>query len=132
MLARRDRELTGPYWAAVDQLELVRPVCRSCARSHFSPQVLCPWCQSSDWSYQPSSGRGSVYSHTTIHRPPDLTFAVPYVVADVEMDEGWRLFSWIVNCDAADVSIGMDVTVVFAAGPDGELLPFFEPAKALS
>jgi uncharacterized OB-fold protein len=132
MLARSDRQLTGPYWAGIDQRQLTRPVCASCGRSHFSPQVVCPWCQSSDWSYQPSSGCGSVYSHTTIHRPPDAAFVGPYVVADIEMDEGWRLFSWIINCDPADVSIGMDVVVVFAPGPDGDLLPFFEPAKALS
>ena len=50
-------------------------------------------------------------------------------MADIEMEEGWRLFSWITNCDPANVSIGMDVTVTFAPGADGEVLPVFEPAE---
>jgi uncharacterized OB-fold protein len=128
-MKRSDRELTGPYWAAIDRHELFRPVCGPCGRSHFAPQLLCPRCWSSDWSYQRSTGRGSIYSHTTIHRPPDPRFAAPYVVADIEMAEGWRLFSWITNCDPSDVSIGMDVAVAFAPGVDGELLPVFEPVE---
>jgi len=128
-MLRSDRELTGPYWAAIDRHELTRPVCGSCGRSHFNPQVVCPWCLSADWSYEMSSGRGSVYSYTTIQRPPDPTYIAPYVVADVEMEEGWRLFSWITNCEPSNVSIGMDVTVAFLPGVDGELLPVFEPAE---
>ena len=129
MSSRADRTLTGPYWAAVERSELVRPVCGGCGKSHFSPQVVCPWCQSSEWSYQPSTGRGTVYSHTTIHRPPDPSFVAPYVVADIEMDEGWRLFSWIVGCEPEEVGIGMAVRVTFAPGIDGDLLPAFEPAR---
>lgn len=128
-MLRNNRELTGPYWAAIDRRELTRPVCGSCGRSHFAPQLLCPWCRSADWAYQRSSGRGSIYSHSTIHRAPDPRFTTPYVVADIEMAEGWRLFSWITNCSPSDVSIGMNVTVEFAPGVDGELLPVFEPAE---
>ncbi len=127
ILERSDRALTGPYWAAIDGRELTRPVCNSCSRSHFSPQVVCPWCQSSDWAYQPSSGRGSVYSYTVIHRPPEPGFTAPYVVADIEMAEGWRLFSWIKKCDPGDVSIGMEVSVEFEPGIDGDMLPVFVP-----
>lgn len=126
---RSQRELTGPFWAAVDRGQLVRPVCRRCGRSHFRPQVLCPHCQSSDWAYEPSTGRGQVYSHTTIHRAPDPTFDPPYVVADVELEEGWRMFSWIVNCSPADVSIDLSVRVCFVPGPDGRLVPAFEPEQ---
>lgn len=125
--ARTDRELTGPFWAAVDRGELVRPVCGPCGRSHFSPQVVCPWCQSSGWSYEASTGLGSVYSHTTIHRPPDPRFEPPYVVADVELDEGWRMFGRLVGCAPHDVEIDMRVRVCFVDGPDGERLAAFEP-----
>ena len=130
MSRRADRELTGTYWAAVDEHRLVRPRCNACGRSHFSPQVVCPWCQSSDWRYEPSSGHGEVVSHTTVHRPPDPSFTAPYVVADVEVDEGWRLLTWIVDCDPAYVEIGMRVEVCFVPGADGETLPAFRPAGA--
>lgn len=70
-----------------------------------------------------------MHSHTTLHRPPEPGFEVPYVVADIEMDEGWRLFSWITGCDPSQVVIGMRVTVDFAPGTDGELLPVFVPVE---
>lgn len=127
MVTRTERELTGPFWAAVEHRSLVRPVCADCGRSHFSPQLVCPWCQSSDWSYQPSTGRGVVYSHTTIHRPPEPAFTAPYTVIDVELDEGWRMLSWLAHCEPGDVAIGMPVRVVFLAGAHGHLLPMFEP-----
>ncbi len=126
---RSERELTGPYWAAVERDRLVRPVCEACGRSHFTPQVACPWCGSTEWVYTASSGRGSIYSHTTVHRPPDPTFTAPYVVADVEMDEGWRLFTWIVGCEPGDVHIGMEVAVRFIDGPDGRRMPAFAPTN---
>ena len=127
MTTRADRPLTGPYWAAVDDHRLVRPRCDACGRSHFSPQVVCPWCQSPDWTWTPSSGTGTVVSHTTIHRAPDPSFTAPYVVADVEMSEGWRLLSWIVGCRPDEVHIDMPVEVRFVPGADGEALPAFAP-----
>ena len=127
MTARVERELTGPFWAAVERGELVRPVCARCQCSFFSPQVVCPRCQSPEWNYQQSSGRGEVVSHTTIHRPPDPRFEAPYVVADVEVDEGWRMFTWIVGCDPSEVSIGQRVEVCFMPGIDGDPVPAFAP-----
>ena len=124
---RYERPLTGPFWQAVDERRLVRPRCRSCGSSFFSPQVVCPSCQSAHWSYAPSRGVGVVYSHTTVHRPPDPSFTAPYVIADVELDEGWRMFAWIVNCKPDAVHIGMPVQVCFVPGADGELVPAFEP-----
>lgn len=130
MVRRVDRTLTGDFWAAIDQRQLVRPVCASCQRNFFSPQVVCPSCQSADWSYESSGGEGRIYSHTTIHRPPTPDLAAPYVVADVELVEGWRMFAWIVNCPPTDVHIDQQVQVCFVDGPDGELLPAFEPVAS--
>ncbi len=127
---RSRRPLTGPFWAAVDRHELVRPVCERCGKSFFTPQVLCPVCQSSSWSYRPSTGRGRVHSHTTIHRPPDPTFTAPYIVADVELDEGWRMLTWIVDCEPEEVRIDLPVRVRFVEGPGGDVLPAFAPDRA--
>lgn len=124
---RADRGLTGPFWAGVDRGELVRPVCGRCGRSFFTPQVVCPYCGSGRWSYEPSAGRGTVYSFTVVHRPPEPAFAAPYTLAIVDVAEGWHLLTWIVDCPATDVRIGMDVQVRFVPGPDGALLPAFAP-----
>ena len=127
---RSQRPLTGEFWAAVDRGELVRPVCNDCGRSFFVPQFACPYCQSTRWAYEPSSGRGRVYSHTTVHRPPTPAFDAPYVLADVDVEEGWHLLTWIVHCEPDHVSINMPVSVRFVTGPDGHRLPAFAPDEA--
>lgn len=124
------RPLTGEFWAAVNRGELVRPVCNDCGQSFFVPQFACPRCQSTDWDYQPSTGRGRVYSHTTIHRPPTPAFTAPYVMADVDVEEGWHLLTWIVDCEPEQVAIDMPVSVKFVTGPDGHRLPAFAPDEA--
>ena len=52
------------------------------------------------------------------------------MVADVEVDEGWRLLTWIVDCDPADVTSGLAVEVCFVPGADGQTLPAFTPRPA--
>lgn len=126
---RAGRALTGEFWAGVDRGELLRPVCRRCERSFFTPQVVCPLCGSGQWSYEPSAGLGVVYSFTVVHRPPEPAFEAPYVLAVVDVTEGWGLLTWIVGCPTDEVRIGMEVQVRFTAGPDGALLPAFAPRR---
>ncbi|WP_420638855.1 Zn-ribbon domain-containing OB-fold protein [Candidatus Poriferisocius sp.] len=125
---RTERPLTGPFWAAVNRHELVRPVCGACGVSFFVPQFACPRCQSTRWTFEPSSGRGRVHSHTTVYRPPTPEFVGPYVLADVDVEEGWHLLTWIVDCEPDEVYIDMAVAVRFVPGPDGRDLPAFAPA----
>ena len=124
---RADRALTGEFWSSIDREVLLRPVCTRCARSFFTPQVVCPHCGCEQWSYEPSEGRGTIYSFTVVHRPPDPSFAAPYVLAIVDMTEGWSLLTWIVDCPPSEVQVGMAVQVRFVPGPDGALLPAFAP-----
>ena len=127
---RAGRELTGEFWAGIDRGELLRPVCGRCERSFFTPQVVCPSCGHEQWSYEPSTGRGTVYSFSVVHRPPEPGFEAPYVLAIVDVAEGWSLLTWIVDCPAPDVRIGLDVQVRFVPGPDGALLPAFAPVTS--
>ena len=68
-----------------------------------------------------------MYSFTVVRRPPEPAFEAPYVLAIVDVTEGWSLLTWIVDCPVPDVHIGMEVEVRFTAGPDGALLPAFAP-----
>ena len=126
---RSSRELTGEFWAGVDRGELVRPVCGRCGRSFFTPRVICPFCRWERWSYEPSAGHGTVYSYTVVHRPPEPAFEAPYVLAIVDVTEGWHLLTWIVDCAPEQVHIGMEVEVRFVPGADGATLPAFAPLR---
>jgi uncharacterized OB-fold protein len=118
-------ELTRPFWEAAAAHRLVRPVCDRCGASFFVPQQVCPHCHSEAWTYRASSGRGVVSSCTVVHRGPTRDFTVPYVVAIVDLDEGWFMMSNIVHCDAGSVVIGQRVVVDFQRRADGVVLPVF-------
>jgi uncharacterized OB-fold protein len=120
--------LTAPFWEHASRRELVRPRCDACGRSFFTPQVACPECLSESWTWTLSSGLGRIYSHTTCHRAPAPGFEVPYVLAVVDLEEGWSMLTDVVECDPADVEIGMAVTVTWLDIGDGFLLPVFRAA----
>tara|TARA_B110000014_G_C19879923_1_gene455444 strand:+ start:57 stop:452 length:396 start_codon:yes stop_codon:yes gene_type:complete len=121
-------QLTSEFWDRAKSKKLVRPVCDNCGNNFFSPQLICPDCHQESWSYQESSGEGEIYSYTVIHRPPDTTFPSPLIVADIELDEGWRMFSWIIESDPTEVDIGRKVNVCFEEF-SGRTLPVFTLKK---
>ena len=122
--------LTRPFWEAASRHELVRPWCHSCQQSFFTPQVVCPTCGSEQWSYEPSVGTGRVASYTVVHRPPSPAFEAPYVLADVDVDDGWHLLSNIEGCPPDAVTIGMRVRVAWRDLGEGATLPVFRPEEA--
>ena len=124
-------DLTQPFWEAAARRELVRQVCTRCGASVFTPQIACPRCLSERLVWTRSSGRGVVYSYTVCHRPPSPAYEVPYVLAIVDLEEGWSMLSNVVGCDPADARIGLLVRVAWLELGDSLLLPVFEPEGAL-
>jgi uncharacterized OB-fold protein len=122
--------LTAEFWAAAARGELVRPVCRSCGRSFFTPQIACPYCLAIDWRYQVSDGRGVLYSHAVVRRPPVDGMSVPYVLAIVDLDEGWSMLTNLTDCAPENARIGMRVAVTWRT--DGtRQLPVFRPVSGV-
>lgn len=117
--------LTAAFWAAAARHELVRPVCANCGRNFFTPQIACPACLSEDWSYRVSSGRGTVYSATVVHKAPGPGFDVPFRLGVVDLDEGWSMLANLVGGpDDRLPAIGAAVEVTWVER-DGRVLPAF-------
>ena len=110
-----DPELTKPFWEAAKRHELLIPRCSACDRFFFYPRHTCPHCMSPDWEWAPVSGRGRVYSFTLVRRPANPAFGddVPYPYAVVELDEGPRMITNIVDCPVEAIEIDMPVRVRF-------------------
>jgi len=125
----RPSPLTQPYWDAAREHRLVLPKCKACGKHFFRPEVVCKHCNSRDWTYVPSAGKGSLYSYSVVHRAPTPAFEVPFVLAIVELDEGVTMFSNIVDCPIESVRIGMPLSVAFKRVTDGITLPVFKPAS---
>ena len=124
--------VTAPYWEGARRHELVLPRCEGCGLVFAYPRRFCPGCWCGDHCWQRMGGWGRIWTFTEVHVAfYDDTWAgdVPYVVAVVELDEGPRLLSNLVESDPDRLSIGDRVQVVFPDRPDGEVtLPMFRVA----
>ncbi len=124
---------TRPYWEAAKRHELLIRRCRACGRPYFYPRDFCPECFSFDVEWVKASGRGTIYSFTICHRPaPGFEEDVPYNLALVDLEEGARMMSTIVECPDSGLKIGMPVEVVFDDITEEVTLPRFRPIKAHS
>jgi uncharacterized OB-fold protein len=122
--------LTAPFWEAAARSTLVRQVCGACGQNFFTPRLACPNCLSESWSWEESSGRGRIYSFTVCHRAPVPGFSVPYVLAIVELDEGWSMLTNLVDGEPSEIDIGTQVQVAWLSVADGQTLPVFRLAAA--
>ncbi len=121
---------TRAYWEGCARHEIVLQRCSECGTVQQRPRALCVACLTDSIEHFRASGRGSVYTYTVTHQnqAPAFRKALPYVLAYVELEEGPRLLTNLVDCDPARVSIGMPVVVDWADLDDGMSVPRFRPA----
>jgi len=126
----RPSPFSRPFWEAARRHELLIQRCRACSAYIFYPRLNCPECGSRDLEWMGVSGKGKVYSYTVARRATHPAFAgrVPYVIAIVELEEGPRLTTNIVDCDPDSVRIDMPVEVAFEDVDATTSLVMFRPA----
>jgi len=121
---------TRPFWEAAKQHELRYQVCNACSGLVFYPRRHCPHCMSFDLRWEQSKGEGAIYSFTVIRQigHPFFCARQPYVVALIDLDEGFRLMSHVmVDKGAVDgIAIGQRVRVDWE-DYDEVSLPVFVP-----
>ena len=120
------------YWEKCKAHELWLRHCRACDNTYFYPRDICPECFSRDTDWVQSSGQGTLYAFTIVHRGPVPAFRdrIPYIAALVELEGGARMPTNLVDVDPdpANVKIGMAVQVTFDDLNDDISLPKFRPA----
>lgn len=118
------------FWEGCRRRELVIQRCRQCATFRHYPRPMCPRCNSTETEWVKVSGRGKLYSWTVVHHPVHPAFAeVPYIVAIVELEEGVRLITNIVDCLPEELYGSMPVEVVFETVSQDFVLPMFRPSQ---
>jgi uncharacterized OB-fold protein len=119
--------LTGEFYGWCTKGELRFQKCSDCGAWRHVPREMCPDCGSTEWDWQKSSGAGKVFTWTVAERPlhPAFADAAPYAPVVVEMEEGVRVLTEIVDCPPSELKIDMPVEVVFDAVTDGVTLPKF-------
>ncbi len=116
-------------WCKQHELRFQR--CRDCRAWRHVPREICPACGSWEWEWSRSSGRGTVFTWTVIARAlhPAFQHDTPYAPVVIEMHEGVRLLSQVVDCAPDQLRIGMPVEVVFDAVTPEITLPKFRRAR---
>ena len=117
----------GPYWQAAKHHELRLPKCNHCGSWVYPIAPLCQECWSDDLVWTQLGGHGVVSSWVVYHRAFDPSFEadLPYMVVQVDLDEGVRLMSNLIDVQRGDVYAGMPVRVEFEdVTPDIALVKF--------
>lgn len=117
----------APFFAAANEKRLVVQRCVGCGALRFPPRELCSACLSTDAAWTEVSGRGTVFSFNVMHQIYHPAFAaeVPYAVVVVQLAEGPKLISNLVDCPVDAIEIGMPVEVVFERVSPDVTLPKF-------
>lgn len=123
---------TAAYWEGCRRHELLIQRCTQCSEYQFYPRVLCSACLSEQVEWVRSSGRGHVLTFTIVRRAVSEAYApeVPYVVALVQLAEGPRMMSNLVQCEPDSVKVGMPVEVIFEDWSKETTIPKFRPATS--
>jgi hypothetical protein len=90
---------------------------------------MCPHCRSLEFEASELSGQGTLYSYAVLHHPRNPAFDYPVLAALVDLDEGIRLVSNLVDVEPAGIRIGMRLEVTFVPTAGDRSVPVFRPAS---
>ncbi len=118
---------TQPFWDGTAAGELRVQHCLACDLHYFYPRPFCPHCGASEVEWVTAAGRATLYSYVINHRPAP-GFEAPYAIAVVELDEGVRMMTNIVNTDITPENLRLDMPLRVVFAPRGDVfVPLFEP-----
>ncbi len=122
----------APFFAAAREQRLVMPRCTKCGTRRFPPRETCSMCLGRDFDWAESSGRGRIVTYNVMHQVyhPGFAGEVPYAVVLVELEDGGRLVSNVVDCPLGRIGIDLAVEVTFERVSDTVTLPKFRPVTA--
>jgi len=106
---------TRPFWDGCADGELRFQTCAHCGQVQRMPRSRCASCHKDALAWKTSAGRGKILSYTVVHRAPTPAFRdeVPYVIAIVDMDEGFRLMVNVKDGASASLAIGQPLRITF-------------------
>ena len=119
-----------PFFDALKERRLLIQRCEECGLAYYYPRPFCPACLSGRVEWEQASGRGKLYSFV-INQRAAPGFVAPYIIAVVELDEGPRMMTNLVDVepDPELVRCEMPVEIVFDDVDDDFTLPRFRPIE---
>jgi uncharacterized OB-fold protein len=124
-------EENRPWWEALKRHELYIQKCEECGALRYYPRAQCPYCLSPRTEWVRCSGKGTIWTFTVMHQNQAAGFrdSLPYVMAMIDLAEGLKMMTNIVDCPPEQVKIGMPVEVVYEDVTSEVTLAKFRPAR---
>jgi uncharacterized OB-fold protein len=120
--APKEDPTTKPFWDAARAGTFLIGKCKDTGKHFWYPRGCSPFTLSNNVEFVAAKGTGTIYSFTVMRSKE------PHAPAYVELDEGPRMFTNIVDCDLDGLKIGQKVKLVFKATEDGGApVPMFTP-----
>jgi uncharacterized OB-fold protein len=125
---------TQHFWDGCKAGELRLQRCRDCTQTYFPPRPFCPECGGRAVEVFAASGRARLHSYVISHRPPPWLKEAPkepQSIAVVELAEGPRMMTNIVDCPQTPEALRLDMAleVTFEQASETIALPLFRPAE---
>jgi len=106
-------EITRHWRLKQQRYGLVGEVCPHCSTKIFPPRDICPSCGNEARTLYTFSGKGEVYSYTTLYEAPEgYDQTAPYTIAMVKLEEGPLVTAQLTDLGEQPVEIGMPVEMV--------------------
>lgn len=120
---------TQHFWEGTRAGELRLQKCAACSHVYFPPRPFCPQCAAREVQVFRATGRATLYSYVIHHRPVP-GFTPPYSIAVVQLEEGPRMMTNIVEIEQTPEALQLDMPleVIFERLSDEISLPLFRPA----
>jgi uncharacterized OB-fold protein len=120
-------ELPAYRRTARERLGLVGEVCPRCRAKLFPPRDICPHCGGPAKEEYVFSGKGEVYSYSTLYSPPEeFEKVAPYTVALVKLEEGPLVTAQLTDVEPEELRVGLPVEMVtrrlYDEGEDGVIV----------
>ncbi len=122
---------SDPFFQGAREGRLMLQRCGQCHAWLYPVRVRCTECGGTDVAWAQASGRGRVYAHGRVHRPlhPAHEARLPLVLATIDLDEGVRMLTNLVDVESSEVRAGMEVEAVFESLSDDVGIPYFKPMR---
>lgn len=106
-------EDTEKFWGKMQETKQLHfQQCKNCETTLHPPRPICYKCHSFDMEWVPAPTKGEIYSYVVYHRGVHPGFELPYEVILVELENGQRIVSNMIDCSPEEIYVGMPVEVV--------------------
>lgn len=124
---------TQHFWDGCKEGKLMLQRCKDTGKAYFPPRPFSPYTGTRDVEVFQASGKATLFSYVINHRPAKgFEDEAPYAIAVVQLDEGPRMMTNIVDCAQTPEALQLDMPleVTFEKINDDIALPKFRPAKS--